>query len=78
VPRAEGIATPIVVVSARGLDHAPAVTFREHQVEHDDIGMLEAEPCQPLFPLADHYGVEARRRKMTCHAFGDDGVVFDD
>ena len=123
--RAEGIATPIVVVSARGtehdrihaleigaddymvkpfsmnelvarvraasrrarrrdpfrpslLDHAPAVTAREHQVEHDDVGPLEPQAREPLVALACDHGIEPSRGKVPCHSVGNDGIVLDD
>ena len=63
---------------ARCLDHAPAVALRKHQIEHHDVGTLEAQAGEALLALADHHGVEPGRGEMPCHALGDDAVVFDD
>ena len=63
---------------ARGLDHAPAVTARQHQVEHDDVGPLEAKSCESHVTLAGDDRVEAGGREVLRHPVSDDGVVLDD
>ena len=40
-------------LAARLLDHLPAVEAREHQVEHADVGALEAEPGEPGLAVRD-------------------------
>ena len=63
---------------ARRLDQLPAVELRQHQVEHADVRVLEAQPRQPELAAPDHDRVEPGRREMPRHAVGDHVVVLDD
>ena len=65
-------------LGAGGLDQLPAVELRQHQVEHADVGRLEAETGQPELAAADDERVEAGGGEMTCHRVGDHVVVLDD
>ncbi len=60
------------------LDHLPAVEAREHQVEHADIGALEAEAGKPGLAVGDAHRVESGGLEVARHALGDDVVVLDD
>ena len=62
----------------RGLDQLPAVELGKHQVEHADVGVLEAQPGQPELAAPDHDRVEAGGREVAGHAVGDHAVVLDD
>ena len=53
-------ADPLV---ARGLDQLPAVEAREHQVEDADVGLLVAEPGEPLVAVADRRRRRSPRRR---------------
>ena len=65
-------------LSASGLDQLPAVHARQHQIEHADIRLLVAKPCQPLRAVADRDGVEPRGAEVPRHSLRDDLVVLDD
>ena len=65
-------------LAARLLDHLPAVEAGQHQVEHADVGTLEAQPGQAGLAVGDADGVEPGRLEVTRHALGDDVVVLDD
>ena len=60
------------------LNHTPAVSFREHEIEYEDVRPFEPQPRETLLSLADHDGIEPGRRKMARHAVRDDGVILDD
>ena len=62
----------------RLLDHLPAVHPGEHQVEHADVGALEAEAGQPRLAVRDADRVEAGGLEVTRHAARDHVVVLDD
>ena len=62
---------------------ACSITFQpsrpgEHQVEHADVGALEAEAGEPGLAVGDADRVEAGGLEVARHALGDDVVVLDD
>ena len=65
-------------LAARLLDHLPAVEPRQHQVEHADVGPLEAEAREPGLAVRDADGVETGGLEVTRHPLGDHVVVLDD
>ena len=65
-------------LAARLLDHLPAVEAGQHQVEHADVGPLEAQPGETGLAVRDAHRVEAGGLQMARHALGDDVVVLDD
>jgi len=60
------------------LDQLPAVDAGQHEVEHADVGLFVAEPCEPLRAVADRDRVEAGGAEMPRHTLRDDLVVLDD
>src|SRR6478736_6169251 len=63
---------------ARLFDQRPAVEPGQHQVEHEHVGALVAQPGEPDLACADAHRVEPRRGQVLRHAVGDRVVVFDD
>ena len=60
------------------LDHLPAVEPGQHQIEHADVGPLEAESRQTRLPVRHADCVEAGRLQVARHPLSDDVVVLDD
>ena len=63
---------------AGGLDQLPAVELGQHQVEHADVRILEAETGQPELAAADDHRVVTCRHQVLGHPVGDHVVVLDD
>ena len=79
MPRAETTTIGVPIPSdARRLDQLPAVELGKHQVEHADVGVLEAQACEPELAPADDDRVEAGGIEVTRHAVRDHVVVLDD
>jgi hypothetical protein len=64
--------------AAYGLYEVPSVAARQHEVEHADIRMIEAEPCQALLATRGSRCVESCGLEMLHHPACDDLVVLDD
>ncbi len=65
-------------LGAHGLDQLPAVESGKHQIEHAGIGLLVAEPREPLLAVPDSDGVEAGCAEVAGHSLRDHLVVLDD
>ena len=65
-------------LAPRLLDHLPAVEARQHQIEHADVRMLEAQPREAGLAVGDADCVEAGRLEVARHPLRDDVVVLDD
>ena len=50
----------------------------KHQVEHADVGALEAKAGEPGLAVGDAHRIESGGLEVTRHALCDDVVVFDD
>ena len=68
-------ADPLV---AHRLDQLPAVEAGQHQVEHADVRLLEAQACECEVAAVDADGVEAGGLDVPRDRLRDDGVVLDD